>query len=135
MEIITGVELIDFFNQAKRQEEKYLRTVFLQVATSLHQLHAAGVAHRDIKPENIMLTEDFEVKLIDLGYGVALAGHGQDGFNRTRLGTEMYMAPEVVAQKPYQGADADIFAFGVMLVVLRLMVYPFDEASRRDKAY
>jgi len=30
MEIISGVELIDFFNQAKRQDdEKYLRTVLL----------------------------------------------------------------------------------------------------------
>lgn len=42
-----------------------------------------------------MLTESFEIKLIDLGYGVQLAGHGHDGFNRTRLGTEMYMAPEL----------------------------------------
>lgn len=98
MEIIAGVEMIDFFNQAKRQqEEKYLRYVFLQVADALSKLHAAGVAHRDIKPENIMLTESFQVKLIDLGYGVRLAGKKQDGFNTTKLGTEMYMAPEIVA--------------------------------------
>ena len=80
-----------------------------------------------------MLTPSFEVKLIDLGYGVSLAGHGQDGFNRTRLGTEMYMAPEVIAGKAYQGADADIFAFGVMLLVLRLMAYPFSQV--KDKAF
>ena len=70
MEIVQGVELIDFFNSAKRTDEKYLRFIFLQVARALHQLHAAGVAHRDIKPENIMLTPSFEVKLIDLGFGI-----------------------------------------------------------------
>ena len=101
MELVDGVELIDFFNAAKRQEEKYLRHVFLKVAQALHGLHAAGVAHRDIKPENIMLTEKYEVKLIDLGYGVKLAGNETDGFNRTRLGTEGYMAPEIVGGRTY----------------------------------
>ena len=87
MEIIDGVELIDFFNQANIQDEKYLRTIFVDVARALHRLHEAGIAHRDIKPENIMITSKFEVKLIDLGYGMALSGRGQDGFIKTRLGT------------------------------------------------
>ena len=49
-----------------------------------------------IKPENIILTENFDIKLIDLGYGISLSGRVQDGFNRTTLGTPMYMAPEIV---------------------------------------
>ena len=101
MEVVDGVELIDFFNAAKRQEEKYLRYIFLKVAQALHRLHASGVAHRDIKPENIMLTSTYDVKLIDLGYGIKLAGNMTDGFNRTRLGTEGYMAPEIVAGGAY----------------------------------
>ena len=101
MEVVDGVELIDFFNAAKRQEEKYLRYIFLKVAQALHRLHASGVAHRDIKPENIMLTSTYDVKLIDLGYGIKLAGNMTDGFNRTRLGTEGYMAPEIVGGRAY----------------------------------
>lgn len=135
MDIIHGVELIDFFNQAKRQEETYLRYVFKQVADALHRLHSNGVAHRDIKPENIMLTQDFDIKLIDLGYGMTLGGRETDGWNRTRLGTEMYMAPEIVSGSEYQGADVDLFAFGVMILVLRLMAYPFEEASMKDSDF
>ena len=41
------------------------------------------------------------MKLIDLGYGVKLAGNETDGFNRTRLGTEGYMAPEIVGGRAY----------------------------------
>lgn len=97
MEIISGCELIDFFNQAKGiKDEKDLRFIFMQIADALNKLHSAGVAHRDIKPENIMLTEDFTIKVIDLGYGVNLSGKKQDGFNRTTLGTETYMAPEII---------------------------------------
>ena len=101
MEIIHGVELIDFFNLADIKDERYLRTIFLQVARALHQLHSKGVAHRDIKPENIMITHKFEVKLIDLGYGMTLAGRDQAGFMNTCLGTKMYRAPEIIANVGY----------------------------------
>ena len=121
MELIEGVELIDFFNATKRQDEKYLRFIFIQIARALHELHSSGLAHRDIKPENIMITKEFAIKIIDLGFAVSLSGHTSDGFNRTRLGTEGYMAPEIVEGKPYQGSDIDIFAFGTMLLVLRIM--------------
>ena len=75
METITGCELIDFFNQAKSiTDEKDLRFIFMQIADALSKLHSAGIAHRDIKPENIMITKDFTIKVIDLGYGLNLAG-------------------------------------------------------------
>lgn len=45
------------------------------------------------------------------------------------------MAPEIVAGQAYQGADIDIFAFGVMMLVLRLMAYPFDNASMDDPEF
>ena len=73
-----------------------------------------------------MLTEDFEVKIIDLGYWIFLAGNHGNGFTSTQLGTNMYMAPEIVENKPYQGSNVDIFAFGVMLLTVKSMIYPFD---------
>ena len=94
----------------------------------LHQLHRAGIAHRDIKPENVMLTEDFDVKIIDMGYWVALSGSHKNGFTSTQLGTNMYMAPEIVEKRPYQSQDVDVFAFGVMLLTVKSMIYPFDNA-------
>ena len=73
--------------------------------------------------------------MIDLGYGISLSGRNQDGFNRTTLGTPMYMAPEIVDKRPYQGSDADLFAFGVTLMVARLVAYPFNNASMNDDKY
>ena len=140
MELIDGCELIDFFNQALKMnqtitDEKELRFIWMQIADALNKLHSAGVAHRDIKPENIMITKDFTIKVIDLGYGLHLAGRRQDGFNRTYFGTETYKAPEILARKPYQGQDVDIFAYGTMLLVLSLMTYPFVDASMDDYRY
>ena len=45
---------------------------------------------------------------------------------KTRLGTAMYMAPEIHDKTvKYQGADADCFAFGVSLFVAKIIGYPW----------
>ena len=76
MEQVSGTELITFFNTAllmgKKLGDRFCRRVFKQVALALHKLHSKGIAHRDIKPENIMITEDFKIKLIDLGFSLPL---------------------------------------------------------------
>ena len=82
-----------------------------------------------------MITENFTIKVIDLGFGINLAGRNQDGFNRTKLGAESYMAPEMLAKKSYQGQDIDIFSFGTMILVLSLFCFPFKDASMDDVGY
>lgn len=61
----------------------------------MHAIHKAGLAHRDIKPENVLLTNDYQVKIIDFGFGINLAGRTGTGFTNTYLGTPMYMCPEI----------------------------------------
>ena len=94
----------------------------------MFQLHKAGIAHRDLKPENVLITKDLELKVIDLGYAKHLSGRRGTGLMKTRLGTPMYMAPEIEAEKPYNGADADVFAFGTMLFVAKVFAYPWENA-------
>lgn len=104
--------------------------MFLQIGKGINELHKAGIAHRDIKPENLMITKDLKIKIIDLGYGLTLSGRKQDGYTNTRLGTPMYMAPEIFDKTiPYQGQDADIFAFGVSLFVAKIIAYPWKKAD------
>ena len=45
----------------------------------------------------------------------------------------MYVAPEIVGNLAYQGADVDIFSYGSMLLILRTMTYPFVKASLDKK--
>ena len=50
------------------------------------------------------------------------------------------MAPEIIGQqdgenRPYQGSDIDIFSFGVMLLSMRCLHYPFKKAYGDDPNY
>ena len=50
---------------------------------------------------------------------------------KSRVGTFMYMAPEVQDKTVlYQGQDADCFAFGVCLLVAKIMEYPWKKPDR-----
>ena len=78
-----------------------------------------------------MITSGYDIKLIDLGMCVPLEGKKKDGFNRACKGTPAYMSPEHWMRVAYQGQDADIFALGVSLFVMRMYKYPFDSATTK----
>jgi serine/threonine protein kinase len=54
---------------------------------------------------------------------------------RTRLGTEPYMSPEILAYKAYDPAKGDIFAAGAILFILYAGYPAFGKASNQDGWY
>ena len=65
---------------------------------ALRHLHGRRFAHRDVKPDNLVISTDGGAVLIDLGHSAALP---TDGVSRLRslVGTEAYMAPELLARR------------------------------------
>ncbi|MCI0363614.1 MAG: serine/threonine protein kinase [Phycisphaerales bacterium] len=83
--------------------------IFLQVARGLAHMHGRGYVHADIKPSNILVTEDDQVKIIDLGQGCPI------GTVKKRIqGTPGYMAPEQ-AHRQTITERTDIYNFGAMM--------------------
>ena len=50
------------------------RYYFHQLLSFLHYIDANGICHRDIKPENIMLSDTFELIVIDFGFAASKSG-------------------------------------------------------------
>lgn len=63
-------------------------------------MHKNNYVHRDVKLENMLLDENFEIRLSDFGFSTKV----ERGEKLSRmLGTEGYMAPELVNGDAYYG--------------------------------
>ncbi|KAG7172446.1 Calcium/calmodulin-dependent protein kinase type 1-like [Homarus americanus] len=86
-------------------------------------MHDQGVVHRDLKPENLLYfsqDEDSKIMISDFG----LSKMEDSGIMATACGTPGYVAPEVLAQKPY-GKAVDVWSIGVIAYILLCGYPPF----------
>ena len=91
-----------------------------------------GVSHRDIKPLNVLLNTEGQPVFVDFGLSrdntgddATIADASAKQSQRFKVGTAMYMAPELLDGKA-GNAQTDIYAFGVMLYELATGKRPYD---------
>ena len=135
LELATGGELFDYVATTGKFSENVARFYFQQLINGLEYVHMRGVTHRDLKPENLLFDQAFNLKIADFGFAAPIGGHDGSGYNRTKLGTESYMAPEIHARKPYIGASVDLFACGIILFIMVTGHPPFIKAEPTDSFY
>ena len=92
--------------------EDAIRVVAKQLLVGLDYLHKKGVLHRDIKPDNFLASTDGHVKIADFGLA---QNAGKQGLCKTKLGTIMYLSPEVLSDDDAASYPADIWAFGLSM--------------------
>ncbi|KAM4563653.1 calcium/calmodulin-dependent protein kinase IGb [Odontesthes bonariensis] len=127
IQLVSGGELFDRILDRGMYSEKDASRVIQQVLQAVSYLHQNGVVHRDLKPENILYysqDEDSKIMISDFG----LSKMVDNGIMSTACGTPGYVAPEVLAQKPYSKA-VDCWSIGVITYILLCGYPPFYEES------
>lgn len=129
MEYVRGGEL--FTKVARgRLKEGAARKYFQQLISAVDFCHSRGVFHRDIKPENLLLDENEDLMISDFGLSALHEQYPSNGgLLHTQCGTPAYIAPEVLTNKGYDGAKADIWSCGVVLYVLLAGFLPFQDVN------
>ncbi|XP_042388027.1 CBL-interacting serine/threonine-protein kinase 1-like isoform X1 [Zingiber officinale] len=129
LEYETGGELFDRIESKGRLPEPEGRKLFQQLIDAVSYCHEKGVFHRDLKPENVLLDTQGNIKISDFGLSALPQQFGHDGLLHTTCGSPNYVAPEVIANKGYDGATADIWSCGVILYVILTGCLPFDDTN------
>ena len=127
--IMEYAELGDLYSLIKhyKKHSRYfdeidLWKISLEILNGLDYLHSQKIIHRDIKCLNLFITKDRHIKIGDLG--VSTITSGMDNLHYTRVGTPLYISPELVIQKPYD-FKTDIWSFGCSLYHLASLEPPF----------
>ncbi|XP_031739944.1 CBL-interacting serine/threonine-protein kinase 3 isoform X3 [Cucumis sativus] len=129
LEFVTGGELFDKIVNHGRMSENEARRYFQQLINAVDYCHSRGVYHRDLKPENLLLDAYGNLKVSDFGLSALSQQVKDDGLLHTTCGTPNYVAPEVLNDRGYDGATADLWSCGVILFVLLAGYLPFDDSN------
>jgi serine/threonine protein kinase len=106
----------------------------LQAARGLDHAHTVGMIHRDVKPANLLVEENGQLKILDMGLALMsdddseLAGL-TDKHNEKVLGTADYLAPEQAINSHDVDLRADIYGLGCTMYYALTGHPPFPDGT------
>ena len=108
----------------KPLNEEQIASLIYMILTGLNFLHENKKIHRDVKTGNILLTREGIVKLGDFGVSTQL----MHSFSKkiSKIGTPIYMSPEVIMQNKYN-YKCDIWSLGITAIEMAEGEPPFSK--------
>jgi serine/threonine protein kinase len=116
--------------------------VAAQVADGLAVCHAHGITHGLLTPSNVLLGEDGQACILELGMGAILSENIADGesmldtFSRASATVGMFdcCAPETLENPVVPTAAGDLYSFGCVLHFLLTGALPFPDGTAAARA-
>jgi len=118
-------------NGVKYSFSKKMR-MLKEVASAMKYLHSLKVIHRDLKPANVLVTSDEETRVMNFGLSKLALDTGMT--QKGRVGTSVYMAPEVLSGN--YNEKVDVFSFGILMYVVlteKWMPYGEEKSGNGDE--
>lgn len=113
-------------------EERDALAITQRMAGALaHAWDKFRILHRDIKPANIILDEDGDPKLMDMGLSKSLNEDTGMTMAGSVMGTPNYMSPEQAHGEGELDCRSDMYSLGATLYHMLSGTMPFDGSSRQ----
>ena len=98
------------------------------IVMALSFLHSNDIVHRDLSSNNVLMIGNMKAKVSD--FGMARLGDHNYHLTFTQCpGTDAYMPPEAVQDKPVYTEKIDCFSFGV--ITLQILTRQFPQPTKR----
>ncbi|MFA5794260.1 MAG: FHA domain-containing serine/threonine-protein kinase [Candidatus Brocadiia bacterium] len=131
MEYLPGGSVQEILSKEKKLSPVKAAKIALDAAKGLEYAEKKGIVHRDIKPDNLMVAEDGNIKIGDLGLAKSLRTPSRNELEGSVMGTPHYLAPEQAQGKPVDHR-ADIYALGSTYYRMLAGVTPYTGSSVKE---
>lgn len=84
-----------------------------QIAEGMKFVHSKGFIHRVLKPTNILIGKDGLIRISDFGISKLMTSEEQS--TTLGMGTQKFMAPEILLEHKDYDEKVDVYSFGVVL--------------------
>ncbi|KAM9315672.1 rhodopsin kinase GRK7 [Gastrophryne carolinensis] len=123
MTIMNGGDLKYHIYNVGEKGLEMSRVIFYsaQICCGILHLHSLKIVYRDMKPENVLLDDNGNCRLSDMGLAVKV---NEDKPITQRAGTNGYMAPEILTDEPYS-YPVDWYAMGCSVYEMVAAQVPF----------
>ncbi|CAL5222918.1 g5351 [Coccomyxa viridis] len=123
MELCSGGGILDRMKDGTLTEAR-VADIMRSVLRFIAQCHAKGIIYRDVKPDNFLfLTPEEKSPIRATDFGLSIRHRAEEGKLKSRSGTPVYMAPEVIMQE--YGPPADLWSVGMLMYQLLTGTFPF----------
>lgn len=136
MDLVRSSDLSEFVLSKRRLTRAQVKWVIMEVMVVMRYLHSKGVLYRDLKPENLLIDADGHIRLIDMGLAARISD--RNPLRKSRVGTDIYMAPEVrfvKERKEGYGVLCDWYTIGVLAYELSSGSTPYVINDDLDPPY
>ena len=128
LEYIDGVDLSRLVRRRGPLPVAEACDLVRQAAVGLQYAHQHGLIHRDVKPSNLIVDQEGQLKILDLGLAL-LRPTERSGDEMTHtgqtMGTAEYMAPEQASDAHSVDVRADVYGLGCTLHYLLVGRAPY----------
>lgn len=127
MEFIDGIELDSRLKIDKIIPEQEALKIIRDIAIALdYAWDKFQILHRDIKPSNIMISDEGDALLMDMGISKSLIEDKSLTMSGEIIGTPYYMSPEQAQSDTSLDFRADLYSLGATLFHLITGTTPFE---------
>jgi len=122
LELADGSDLFEVLKSKRQLAPGAIVRIFTSISSALAHCHCHATCHRDLKPENVVVKNDYTAKLVDFGCACP-----RNQLQTQCVGSMPFIAPEFLVGTAQDGAPADVWSLGVVLLE---MVFGLHALSR-----
>jgi len=104
---------------------KQRQDIVLGMLMGMNNMHMRRVYHRDLKSANILVDAHFTPKIADFGFAKQKSAAKQKELFMSKVGTPLWMAPEVLLAQQYDPEKADVWSVGMLVFEVLVSKVPY----------